>query len=123
MAVVVNQGNPVAALSSTQLAKIFRSETTTWPDGSPILIVAHTNSAGESETLEKLMKMKAGEWSALKAAHREFIKTANTDADILKIVQSSPGAVGLIEVHSIDSTIKVVRIDGKLPMEVGYLPH
>jgi hypothetical protein len=34
-----------------------------------------------------------------------------------------PGAIGMIEVHSVDNTIKVVRVDGKLPMQSGYLPH
>jgi hypothetical protein len=48
---------------------------------------------------------------------------ADSDADVLKIVQSTPGAVGLVEIHSVDNTINVVRVDGKLPMESGYLPH
>jgi hypothetical protein len=47
----------------------------------------------------------------------------DTDADVLKIVQSIPGAIGFVDVRSIDSTISVVRVDGKLPMESGYLPH
>jgi hypothetical protein len=41
----------------------------------------------------------------------------------MKAVQADPGAIGLIEVHSIDNSVKVVRVDGKLPMELGYLPH
>ena len=37
----------------------------------------------------------------------------DTDADVLKAVQSEPGAMGLIEVHSVDNTINVVHVDGK----------
>jgi hypothetical protein len=47
----------------------------------------------------------------------------DSDADVLKVVQSTPGAIGLVEIHSVDNTINVVRVDGKLPMESGYLPH
>jgi hypothetical protein len=38
-------------------------------------------------------------------------------------VKAEPGALGLIEVRSIDNTVSVIRVDGKLPMELGYLPH
>jgi hypothetical protein len=31
--------------------------------------------------------------------------------------------MGLIEVHSIDNSVNVIHVDGKLPMEFGYLPH
>ena len=48
---------------------------------------------------------------------------ADSDADVLKIVQSIPGAVGLVDVRSVDNSITVVRVGGKLPMESGYLPH
>jgi hypothetical protein len=39
------------------------------------------------------------------------------------MIQSTPGAVGLVEIHSIDNSVNVVKVDGKLPMESGYLPH
>jgi hypothetical protein len=42
---------------------------------------------------------------------------------VLSIVQSTPGSVGLIDVRAINDKIKVLRVDGKLPMEEGYLSH
>jgi hypothetical protein len=59
----------------------------------------------------------------LSVAHKDSILFVDTDADVLKAVQTEPGAIGLIEVHSIDNSISVVKVDGKLPMESGYLPH
>ncbi len=123
MAVVTNKDNNVSNVTAAHLAKIFRSELKKWPDGKAVVLVLHKDSAGETETLERLNKMSAGEWKALIAAHRDSIQMADSDADVLKIVQSTPGAVGLIDVRSIDNTITVVRVDGKLPMESGYLPH
>ena len=46
-----------------------------------------------------------------------------TDAEVIDLVGSTPGAVGLVDVHSINGSINVVKVDGKLPAEAGYLPH
>jgi ABC-type phosphate transport system substrate-binding protein len=123
MAVVVNKDNNVGNLTSVHLSKIFRSEIKKWPDGKAVVLVLHKDSEGETETLERLMKMSPGEWKALIAAHKDTIQMVDSDADVLKIVQSTPGAIGLVDVRSVDNTINVVRVDGKLPMESGYLPH
>jgi phosphate transport system substrate-binding protein len=123
MAVVVHKDNSVGNITAVHLAKIFRSEVKKWPDGKPIILVLHKDSAGETETLERLAKISSAELKALIAAHKDFILMADSDADVLKIVQSTPGAIGFVELHSVDNTINVVRVDGKLPMESGYLPH
>jgi len=123
MAVVVNKENNVGTVSATHLSRIFRSEIKKWPDGKNVVLVLHRDSAGETETLERLNKMSDGEWKAAIAAHKDSIMMADSDAEVLKIVQSTPGAVGLVDVRSVDNNINVVRVDGKLPMESGYLPH
>jgi ABC-type phosphate transport system substrate-binding protein len=123
MAVVVNKDNHVENVTAVHLTKILRSEIKKWPDGKNIILVLHRDSAGETETLQRLIKVNAPEWKALIAAHKDSIQMADSDADVIKIVQSNPGAVGLVEIHSVDNTINVVRVDGKLPMESGYLPH
>jgi len=123
MAVVVNKDNNVGNVTAVHLGKICRSEIKKWPDGKAVVLVFHKDSAGETETLERLIKMSAVELKALIAAHKDSVQMADSDADVLKIVQSTPGAVGFVDVRSVDNTINVVRVDGKLPMESGYLPH
>ena len=122
-AVVVNKDNAVENVTSSQLSKIIRGEVRKWPDGKNIQLVLHRDSEGEAETLERLNRMTPGEWKMFVSAHKDAIVFVDSDADVLKAVQAEPGAVGLIEVHSIDNSINVVRVDGKLPMEGGYLPH
>ena len=122
-AVVVNKDNAVENVTSAHLSKIIRGEVKKWPDGKNIVLVLHKDSAGEAETLERLNKMSDGEWKSFLAVHKDSFLFVDTDADVLKAVQTEPGAVGLIEVHSIDNSINVVKVDGKLPMESGYLPH
>ena len=123
MAVVVNKDNNVENVTAAHLSRIFRSEIKKWPDGRAVVLVLHKDSAGETETLQRLNKMTADELKALIAIHKESIVIADSDAEVLKIVQSTPGAIGLVDVRSVDNTINVVRVDGKLPMESGYLPH
>jgi phosphate transport system substrate-binding protein len=122
-AVVVNRNNAVENVTSANLARIIRGEVKKWPNGKNIVLILHSDSASESETLERLNKMSAVEWKSFVAAHKDLFVFVDSDTDVLKAVQAEPGAVGLIEVHSIDSTVNVVRVDGRLPMEFGYLPH
>ena len=123
MAVVVNKDNNVENVTAAHLSRIFRSEIKKWPDGRAVVLVLHKDSAGETETLQRLNKMTADELKALITAHKDSIVIADSDAEVLKIVQSTPGAIGFVDVRSVDNTINVVRVDGKLPMESGYLPH
>jgi ABC-type phosphate transport system substrate-binding protein len=123
MAVVVDKENNVGNVTAVHLAKIFRSEVKKWPDGKAIILVLHKDSAGERETLERMARIGASELKALMAAHKDVILIVGSDAEVLKTVQSTPGAIGFVEIHSVDNTINVVRVDGKLPMESGYLPH
>lgn len=122
-AVIVNKENAVANVTSTHLTKIIRGEVKTWSDGKNVILVLHKDSAGEREALQHLNKMSAGEWTAFVIAHKNSIIFVDTDADVIKTVQAEPGALGLIEVRSIDNSVSVIRVDGKLPMESGYLPH
>ncbi|HXY11363.1 MAG TPA: substrate-binding domain-containing protein [Terriglobales bacterium] len=123
MAVVVNKENQVGNVSSAYLAKIFRSDVRKWAEGQPIVLILHNNSPGETETLQRLIKVSPAEWKAMITGHRDSIQIADSDAEVLKIVQNTPGAIGLVDVRAVDGTINVVRVDGKLPMESGYLPH
>jgi phosphate transport system substrate-binding protein len=122
-AVIVNKDNSVENVTSANLTKIIRGEVKKWPDGKNIILVLHKDSAGEREALERLNKMSAAEWNTFVVTHRDSILFVDTDAQVLKAVQAEPGAVGLIEVRSVDNTVNVIRVDGKLPMELGYLPH
>ncbi len=122
-AVVVNKENGIDNITSSHLTKIIRGEIKQWPNGKNIVLVLHKDSAGEREALEHLNKRSTAEWDSFVLSHRETFVFVDTDADVLREVQSEPGAIGLIEVHSIDNTVNVIHVDGKLPMERGYLPH
>ena len=45
---------------------------------------------------------------------------SRSDEELLKTVEATSGAIGIVDVYSITSSVKVLRIDGKLPFDVGY---
>jgi len=123
MAVIVNKDNNTGEIASAHLAKVFRLETRKWADGRDVVIVLHRDLEGETLTLERLTKMSNNELKTFIASHKESFMFVDSDADVLRFVETTPGALGLVEVRSIDDQVNVLKVDGKLPMEAGYLPH
>ncbi len=123
MAVVVDRDNNTAQVSSALLSRIFKAETRKWSDGKNVVLVLHRNSSSEMLTLERLNKMSDAEMKAFREAHKDAIVLADSDAALLQKVESTPGAVGLVDVRNVDGKVKVLKVDGKLPLEDGYLPH
>jgi ABC-type phosphate transport system substrate-binding protein len=123
LAVVVDKDNNVGNLTNLRLAKIFRSEIKKWPDGKDIVIILHRDAPGERLTLERLTRLSEKELRARMTSRDGGITQVDADADVLKIVGSTPGAVGLVDVRQINDRVNVVKVDGKLPLEGGYLPH
>ena len=123
MAVVVNKDNTVQNVTPAHLAKIFKGEVKKWPDGIDVALVLHSSSPDEMTTLERLNKMTEAQVKALLALHKDSIRRVGWDADVIDAVASTPGAIGFVEERSITDRVGVVRVDGKLPMEAGYLPH
>jgi hypothetical protein len=121
LAVIVEKNNSVASLSSADLLKLFKFEHPKWPDGKNIILVLRDPSTPEMQmAINTLYHMQPGEFRSLLASHNKMVIIAESEDDLLKSVAAIPGAVGLVDVYSITEHVKVVRIDGKLPLEQGY---
>src|SRR5216684_8684217 len=121
LAVVVDKGNESGGVSSVDLGKFFKFESHKWPDGRNVVLVMRAPAAPEvQEALQKLCKMRDEELNAAVAAHRASIIFVNSEEELLKTVASTPGAVGLVDVYSINGRVNVLKVDGKLPLEPGY---
>lgn len=123
MAVVVSKDTAVDNITSTQLGKVFRAESKKWSDGKSVVLIFHRASPGEMITLQHLNKMSAAQLQAWTTEHRDILKFVDSDQDVLAVVETTPGAIGLVDVRSVTDRVKIVRVDGKVPMEDGYLPH
>jgi ABC-type phosphate transport system substrate-binding protein len=122
MAVVVDKSNNLGGLTAAELAKVFKFDSRKWPDGRNVVLVMRDPSAPEMrDALEKVYHMQPDELRALIAAHRSEVIIVDSEEKLLKSVQSIPGAIGLVDVYSITGGVNVLKVDGKLPLQPGYL--
>ncbi len=122
LAVVVDKANTTAELTLPELVKILKGENHRWPDGKAVTVVLRDPSTPEMQTaMQKIYKMQPDELKAMIAAHKSAIVVANSEEELLKMVGSTPGAIGLVDVYSITNQVIVLKIDGKLPLQQGYV--
>jgi hypothetical protein len=125
MALVVSAGSKLADVPLAELVKYCKGTSKTWPDGKSFVIVMRNPDSPEMRVpVQKLFGGGAAEARIVIAKlneSRQTVKIAESDDDLLRIVDSTPGAVGIVDVYSINSSVKVLRVDGKLPFDVGYV--
>ena len=121
LAVIVDKANNVSGMTAVDLTKMFKFDNHKWPDGKNVVVVLFDPASPEMQTaIQKLYHMQPEEFKALLAAHQSAVVIVHSEDELLKSVQSIPGAVGLVDVYSINSRVNVLKVDGKLPLEQGY---
>jgi ABC-type phosphate transport system substrate-binding protein len=124
LAVVVNKSNSTASVSTADLQKLLKAATPSWPDGRKVRIFLTDPGSGENKSiLQRFYEMAPAEIKSLADAHKADVQIVGSDEIVLTMVSENPGAIGLVNVYSITSQVKVLKVDGKLPMEQGYLLH
>ena len=124
VAVITDKANPSTTVSRTDLLKLLRAGTAKWPDGKKVTVyLSNPGSEDGKLLLEKTYKMTPGELKSFAAAQKGNIVILDSDELVVKAVSENPGAIGVVNVYSINSAVKVLRVDGKLPFEQGYLLH
>ena len=124
IAVVTSAGSKLSDVTLADLTKYCKGSSKAWPDGKNFMIVMKNPDAPEMHgVLQKLFGATPTEARAAIAKLNEArttVKIVESDEELLKAVEATPGAIGVIDVYSINSSVKVLRIDGKLPFDVGY---
>jgi ABC-type phosphate transport system substrate-binding protein len=129
-AVVSNKANSVSTITLPDLVKVCKGQNNRWPDGKSVTFIMRNPSAPEMKLfLEKVYELPESQV-------RDLIATANhgrmghpavmivdSDEDLVNKVASIPGAIGVVDVYSINSSVAVVKLAGKLPLEPGYFLH
>jgi ABC-type phosphate transport system substrate-binding protein len=130
LALVSNKANAVSAITAPDLVKVSKGQTSRWPDGKSVTFIMRAPASPEMRVfLEKIYELP-------EAQVKDIIATANhgrighpaimivdSDEDLVNKVASIPGAVGVVDVYAINSSVAVVKVNGKLPLEPGYLLH
>ena len=130
LAVVSNKSNAVSALTVPDLVKVCKGQTSRWPDAKPVTFIMRAPSVPEMKlVLEKVYELPEPQVKDLISSanhgrtNHPAIIVADSDEDLVNKVASIPGAVGVVDVYAINSSVAVVKVAGKLPLEPGYLLH
>jgi ABC-type phosphate transport system substrate-binding protein len=126
VAVVVNDGNPVTKLSSTDLRKIFAGDKRSWAAGLPIRIFVRGPGTNERVALLKVLGMTELEYKQYWTA-QVFRGDAQVEPTALpsngmqrEAVVAYPGAVALVALQDVKAGMKVLKVEGRMPGEAGY---
>ena len=130
LAVVVNKANPTESLSPAQLRRIILAEIRTWPDHKPVSLVSRDAASDAGKCmLSEVVRMNDAEYHRyllsveFRGGEAVTVRNADSGLNAAKLVASAPGAIAVVEASAlpaIASTVKAVKISGKLPGESGY---
>jgi ABC-type phosphate transport system substrate-binding protein len=130
LALVSNKSNAVSTMTVPELVKICKAQTNRWPDGKPVTLIMRSPSTPEMKVfLEKVYELSEDQVQELVntanhgRANHPAIMIVASDEDLVNKVASIPGAVGVVDVYAINSSVLVLKLGGKLPLEPGYLLH
>jgi ABC-type phosphate transport system substrate-binding protein len=124
MAVVVAADSNLPDLTMAEFTKLCKGAQKSWPDGRSFTLVLKDPTSPEMHVaMQKLFGVSPADAKTAIAKINEvrpLIKVVGSDEDVFRTVTATPGAVGLVDVYTINSAVKVLHIDGKLPFDVGY---
>jgi hypothetical protein len=129
-ALVSNKANTVSTITLADLIKLCKGQTNRWPDGKVVTFIMRNPSAPEMKFfLEKIYELPEPQVMDVintanhgRAGH-PAVMIVDSDEDLVNKVASIPGAVGVVDVYAINSSVAVVKVAGKLPLEPGYPLH
>jgi phosphate transport system substrate-binding protein len=130
VALIVNESNPLSAVTSAELRKIFLGDETRWPGNRKITILLLPQGSEERKSLLKsLLKMSDDDFvrhwisRVFQGEATAGPKIAPSPASMVKLVAGLPSAVGMLDADDVPagaSGLKVLRVDGKGPNDDGY---
>jgi ABC-type phosphate transport system substrate-binding protein len=127
LAIIVNRSNPVDNLSLVELRKIFLGEQNHWSNGRRVTVVMLEPGKVERQVvLTQIYRMDDKDFNThfLKGMFTGDIhaapQTLATTPEVLKFVFNVPGAIGYLRAHDVDESVKVVRIESRLPSDKDY---
>lgn len=130
LALVANKANSVNAITLPDLVKVCKGQTDKWPDGKSVTFIMRDPSAPEMKFfLEKVYALPEAQVKGVVATANRgrgghpAIMIVASDEDLVNKVASIPGAVGVVDVYAINSSVAVIKLAGKLPLEPGYALH
>jgi phosphate transport system substrate-binding protein len=127
LTIIVNRENPIENMSMSELRTVFLGERSHWSNGRRItLVMMETGQPERDVVVRDVCRMSESDF------RRRFLqglltgevlvspKTLATPVGVRKFVFNVPGAVGYLRPEDVDDSVKVIRIDGRLPGDAEY---
>jgi hypothetical protein len=128
VAIVVHPETPVEAITLAEVRKVFRGDRQYWTPSLPVVLLVRAPVARERDVvLRVIYQMSEPQFKQYWIA-RIFRAEATSGPKIVysndvagQLAGAIPGAVGFMPASEVKPPLKILRIDGKLPGEPGYL--
>jgi ABC-type phosphate transport system substrate-binding protein len=127
IAVIVNPGNPVDSISSTELRKIFSGQKQSWAGGLSVDLFVRAPQARERDVLlDEVLKMSESEYKAFWVkkvysgeSQREPLALFSNGMQ-LEAIRAEKGGIALVSLQDLHQGVKVLKVNGRLPGTPGY---
>jgi phosphate transport system substrate-binding protein len=127
LAIVVNRSNPLNEISLVDLRRVFRGQRSRWSNGRRVTLVMRDPGAREREAiLQSLYGVAENDYrrtymqAVFSGETTDAPKTLASTNGVLRFVYNVPGAIGYVRARDVDASVKMLRVDGRLPGEPGY---
>jgi len=119
VAIIVNKGNRIDKLSAKDLKQIYTGAKAKWPDGVQIQTLATgANTPEHRVAIKFLFGMNEPEYEKYRL-HATFVgntqeipRDYGSSEAVLRFVSLIPGAIGFIRADAVNSSVKVIPIEG-----------
>lgn len=127
LAIVVNRSNPLSEISLGDLRRVFRGQRSRWSNGRRVTLVMRDQGTLERNAILQSLYGVAEEdykrtymQAVFSGETADAPKTLASSNGVLRFVYNVPGAIGYVRARDVDASVKMLRIDGRLPGEPGY---
>ena len=114
--VIVNNANPVASLSMTELRRIFMKQSRMWPNGEPMVPVDwdsthYLRAIFSKDVLNRSVREMQEYW--VQQSMTQGLTPPSTQRSaraVLRFVASVPGAISYVPPSEVDETVRVMPV-------------
>lgn len=127
IAIVVHKDTVVDNLSLQDLRNIFLANQQFWPDRTRIILLVRAPKSDERDfVLNRIYQMDEAQfrqyWIAkmFRAEVPRGPKIVFSNDMAIDLVVAIPGSISFIAANEVTDSVRVIRVDGKLPSDDGY---
>lgn len=115
LVIIANPSVSVSSLPASQLSRLFLGQSTTMPDGSravPLDASGDSRNQFYRDILKRQPEQVEKYWARMIFTGKANPPREVRIADIKNIVAETPGAIAYIDRSKVDSSVKILRIEG-----------